>query len=262
MTRARTRNLAALVADDEKPARRRLVELLQRSAGIGAIHEARDGVEAVEVIRDFAPDLVLLDIQMPELDGFGVVANVGVERMPTTIFVTAYDRYAIRAFEVQALDYLLKPFSDERFEQTLERARARIGSESARGGSDRLVQLLAEGGGEKRRYLDRLVVKCSDCVRLLRSSEIDWIEAQGVYVNIHAGPVTLLHRATLSDLELRLDPLALTRIHRSSIVAIDRIVRLEPQAHGEFLAVLRDGTRLRVSRTYRAALEARLGQSL
>jgi two-component system, LytTR family, response regulator len=262
MTRTRARNLSILVADDEKPARRRLVELLHKSAWVGAIHEARNGVEAVEVIRDFSPDLVLLDIQMPELDGFGVIADVGVEKMPTTIFVTAYDRYAIRAFEVHALDYLLKPFSDERFEQALERARGRIGGESGRDAGGRMAQLLADGEGGQPRRLDRLVVKCSDCVRLLRSSEIDWIEAQGVYVNIHAGRTTLLHRASLSELEQRLDPLEFTRIHRSSIVAIDRIVRLEPQAHGEFFAVLRDGTRLRVSRTYRVALEARLGQPL
>jgi two-component system LytT family response regulator len=262
MTRTRTRDLSVLVADDERPARRRLVELLRKSAHVGAIHEASNGVEAVTVIREFCPELVLLDIQMPELDGFGVIANVGVEKMPATIFVTAYDRYALRAFEVQALDYLLKPFSDERFEQALAAARSRIGREAGRDAGARLAQLLAGGEGGQRRHLDRLVVRCSDCVRLLRSSEIDWIEAQGVYVDLHAGRTTLLHRVSLSELEQRLDPLEFTRIHRSTIVALDRVVRLEPHTHGDYVAVLGDGTRLRVSRTYRAVLETRLGQSL
>jgi two-component system LytT family response regulator len=262
MAKARAQILSVLVADDERPARRRLVELLRRFPFVGAIDEATNGVEAVAMIADRSPDLVLLDIQMPELDGFGVIANVGAENMPTTIFVTAYDRYAIRAFEANALDYLLKPFSDERFEQALERARKRIGAESARDGRDRMEDLLADEDRGRRRYLDRLVVKCNDGVRLLRSGEIDWIEAQGVYVSIHAGRTSLLHRASLNDLERKLNPLEFTRVHRSAIVALDRITRLTPHTHGDYMAVLADGTRLRVSRTYRALLEARLGQSL
>jgi len=261
MTRARAERLSVLVADDERPARRRLVELLRRFDFVGEVREAANGVEAVALIEECSPDLVLLDIQMPELDGFGVIANVGAENMPTTIFVTAYDQYAIRAFEVHALDYLLKPFSDERFEQALERARSRISRRSARESGD-MEALLATDDVGRQRYLDRLVVKCKDCVRLVRSSEIDWIEAQGVYVSIHVGRTTLLHRASVNELEQRLSPLEFTRIHRSTVVAIDRITRLEPHTHGDYVAVLTDGTRLRVSRTYRAALEARLGQSL
>ena len=261
MTRARAERLSVLVADDERPARRRLVELLRRFDFVGEVREAANGVEAVTLIEECSPDLVLLDIQMPELDGFGVIANVGAENMPTTIFVTAYDQYAIRAFEVHALDYLLKPFSDERFEQALERARSRISRRSARESGD-MEALLATDDVGRQRYLDRLVVKCKDCVRLVRSSEIDWIEAQGVYVSIHVGRTTLLHRASVNELEQRLSPLEFTRIHRSTVVAIDRITRLEPHTHGDYVAVLTDGTRLRVSRTYRAALEARLGQSL
>ncbi len=259
MPKLRAHSLSVLVADDERPARRRLVELLRRSSLVRVIHEAANGVEAVAAIRDHAPQLVFLDIQMPELDGFGVIANVGAARMPVTIFATAYDRYAIRAFEASALDYLLKPFSDERFEQALDRASSRIASRSPGDSADRLGGLLRDG---ERRYLDRLVVKRKDCVRLLRSSEIDWIEAQGMYVNLHVGRMSILHRASLNDLEQGLNPLEFTRIHRSAIVAIDRIARLEPHSHGEFVAVLTDGARLRVSRTYRAALEARLGQSL
>jgi two-component system LytT family response regulator len=262
MARTRALGLSVLVADDERPARRRLVELLRRYAFVGAIHEATNGVETVTIIGERSPDLVLLDIQMPELDGFGVTANIGAENMPATIFVTAYDRYAIRAFEANALDYLLKPFSDERFEQALERARKRIAGQSARAAGDRMGQLLADEAAGRRRYLDRLVVKCNDCVRLLPSSEIDWIQAQGVYVSIHAGQASLLHRASLNELERKLNPVEFTRIHRSAIVAIDRIARLEPHTHGEYVAVLADGTRLRVSRTYRVLLEARLGQSL
>ncbi len=262
MPRTQAQSLTVLVADDERPARRRLVDLLRRRPFVGAIHEASNGAETVAIIHAAVPDLVLLDIQMPELDGFGVIANVGAERMPATIFVTAFDRYAIRAFEVHALDYLLKPFSDERFEEALERARSRIGGRALREAGDRMGELLREGEAGRPRYLDRLVVKRSDGVQLLRTSEIDWIEAQGVYVDIHVGRTSLLHRASLSDLERTLNPLEFTRIHRSTIVAIERVVRLEPHTHGEYVAVLTDGTRLRVSRTYRPALEERLGQPL
>ena len=258
----RPQSLSVLVADDERPARQRLVELLRRSSAVCVIHEAANGVEAVAAIRAHAPQLVFLDIQMPELDGFGVITNVGAARMPATIFVTAYDKYAIRAFEANALDYLLKPFSDERFEQALDRASSRLASRSFDESADRLGALLRDGGSGGRRYLDRLVVKRKNCVQLLRSSDIDWIEAQGMYVNLHVGGTAILHRASLNDLERGLNPLEFTRIHRSAIVAIDRIARLEPHSHGEFVAVLTDGARLRVSRTYRSALEARLGQSL
>ncbi len=262
MPNVRAQRLSVLVADDERPARRRLVELLRRSSLVRVIHEAANGVEAVAAIRAYALQLVFLDIEMPELDGFGVIANVGAARMPVTIFVTGYDRYAIRAFEASALDYLLKPFSDERFEQALDRASSHIASQSPGDSADRLGGLLRDGDSGERRYLDRLVVKRKDCVHLLRSCEIDWIEAQGMYVNLHVGRTSILHRASLNDLEQGLNPLEFTRIHRSAIVAIDRIARLEPHSHGEFVAVLTDGARLRVSRTYRPALEARLGQSL
>jgi two-component system LytT family response regulator len=229
---------------------------------VGVIQEAANGIEAVAAIRAHAPQLVFLDIQMPELDGFGVITNLGAARMPATIFVTAYDRYAIRAFEANALDYLLKPFSDERFELALDRASSRIARESFDDSADRLDALLRNDGSGGRRYLDRLVVKRKSCVELLCCSDIDWIEAQGMYVSVHVGRTAILHRASLNDLERALNPLEFTRIHRSAIVAIDRIARLEPHSHGEFVAVLNDGARLRVSRTYRSALEARLGQSL
>lgn len=253
--------LAVLVVDDEPPARRRLVELLRRHPFVGAVHEVANGLDAVRTIQDCAPDLVLLDVQMPELDGFGVIANVGASSMPATVFVTAYDRYAVRAFEVNALDYLLKPFSDERFEQALQRARTRLGRRPSEA-ADRVGRLLAKDGPAGARHLDRLVVKCRDGVRLLPASAIDWIEAEGVYVSIHAGESSFLHRVSLIELESRLSPRLFARIHRSTIVAVDRIARLVPRTHGEYTAILADGTRLRVSRTYRAALEARLGQRL
>jgi two-component system LytT family response regulator len=262
MARPHAESLNVLVVDDERPARRRLVELLRRFPFVGRIHEAANGLEAVTVIEECAPDLVLLDVQMPELDGLGVIANVGAADMPATIFVTAYDRYAIRAFEANALDYLLKPFSDERFEQALERARGRLGGRPTRELGDRMGQLLAGEGSVAPHYLDRLVVRCNDGIRLLPSSEIDWIEAQGIYVSLHTGRTSLLHRVSLAELERRLSPRDFARIHRSTIVAIDRIKRLEPRTHGEYTAILADGTRLRVSRTYRAALEDRLGQPL
>jgi two-component system LytT family response regulator len=256
-----TDSLSVLIVDDERPARRRIAELLRKQAHIAQISEAANGVEAVEAIHDRRPDLVFLDVQMPELDGFGVIEQVGPERMPVTIFVTAYDSYAIRAFEAHALDYLLKPFSDERCEQALRRAHSLITARRSSELSGRLAELV---GGRDRgaASLDRLVVKLRDSLELVRSSEIDWLGAAGVYVEIHAGTRTYLHRATLGELEQRLDPRQFTRIHRSTIVAVDRIARLEPRTHGEHVAVLQDGTRLRVSRTYRAKLETRLGQPL
>jgi two-component system LytT family response regulator len=254
--------LSVLVVDDEGPARRRIGDLLRRQVGVGTVAEAANGVQAVEAIRERSPDVVFLDVQMPELDGFGVVSQIGAEQMPVTVFVTAYDAYAIRAFDAHALDYLLKPFSDERCEQALARAQELIAARRAKGQSRRLSELLARNGAEAPPSLDRLVVKQGGTLELLPTCRIDWLGAAGVYVEIHAGKKTYLHRGALADLERRLDPVAFTRIHRSTMVAIDRILRLEPQGHGEHLAVLQDGTQLRVSRTYRCNLEARLRQPL
>jgi len=265
MTTTEADRIRVLVVDDEAPARQRLTDLLEPTPWIAAVQEASDGRMAVAMILERRPDLVFLDIQMPELDGLGVIEEVidalGTDQLPLTVFVTAYDQHAIRAFESNALDYLLKPFSDERLEATLARARSRLDERQLRRFGDSVLQLItAQPAGEPR--LDRLVVKVSGATQLVRLADIDWIEAAGVYVNLHVAGAELLYRAALAELADRLDPAYFIRVHRSAIVNLDSIVRLEPASHGEFDVVLKHGGRARVSRTYRAALERRLGQSL
>ncbi|HET8967745.1 MAG TPA: LytTR family transcriptional regulator DNA-binding domain-containing protein [Candidatus Acidoferrum sp.] len=253
--------IRALIVDDEAPARQRLRDLLAKDNQISAILEAENGVAAVEMIQEQKPDLVFLDVQMPELDGLGVVEAVGAEEMPLTIFVTAYDQHAIRAFESNALDYLLKPFSDERLEAALARVKSRLDERTLRDLGRRMLQMVSKAPPQVRRW-DRLVVKSAGTTRFLRIAEIDWIEAAGVYVNLHAAGKEFLYRASLTDIAERLDPQRFIRIHRSAIVNIESIVQLEPASHGEFEVVLKNGSRARVSRTYRTQLEQRLGQSL
>ena len=226
-----------------------------------AIIEASDGLSAVEIIQDRRPDLVFLDVQMPELNGLEVIAEVGAERMPLTVFVTAYDQHAIRAFEANALDYLLKPFSDERFEATMARVSIRMDERSVREFGRGILRLISAGPAADL-PLDRLVVKSGGSTRFVRAADIDWIEAAGVYANLHVGGKELLYRAALSELAERLDPVRFVRIHRSAIVNIESILHLEPISHGEFEVILKDGSRSRISRSYRAQLEKRLGQSL
>jgi two-component system LytT family response regulator len=237
------RPLKVLVVDDEAPARRRLVDLLARVNEVGAILEAVDGTTAARMIGTDRPDAVFLDMQIPGPSGLDVVATVGADRMPVTVFVTAYDQYAIRAFEANALDYLLKPFSDERFEAAMRRVLGRLDQcQPAR--------------------WDRLVVKSAGATHIVRTTDIDWIEAVGVYVNLYVGGKALLYRSPIHVLADKLDPVHFVRIHRSAIVNIDSIVRLEPLSHGEFDVVLKHGGRTKVSRTYRSQLEQRLGQAL
>lgn len=250
-----------LVADDETPARQRLIDLLAKDAQIASVVEAADGEAAVESIEKKRPDLVFLDVQMPEIDGLGVIDAIGAAQMPLTVFVTAYDQHAIRAFEANALDYLLKPFSDERFEATMARVKARLDERSIGEFGQRILKMVAAAPAGERR-LDRLVVKSGGSTRFIRAIDIDWIEAAGVYVTLHVGGKELLYRAALNDLAERLDPRRFVRVHRSAVVNIESIVQLEPMSHGEFEAVLKNGSRTRVSRTYRAQLEKRLGQPL
>jgi len=246
-----------LVVDDEEPARQRLIDVLRKDANIAEVMEATDGMSAVTMIERENPDLVFLDVQMPELDGLGVIEAVGAAEMPLTVFVTAYDQHAIRAFEANALDYLLKPYSDERLEAALARARTRL-TETQAGSLLRLVAAAPRA----ERYLDRLVVKSGGVTRFLRVDEIDWIEGAGVYVNLHVAGKSLLYRSPLTQLAANLDPERFIRVHRSAIVNIDSIVQLDAVSHGEFDVTLRDGSVARVSRTYRALLERRLGQPL
>jgi two-component system, LytTR family, response regulator len=251
--------LRVLVVDDEAPARQRLIDLLRKDSGIGSIHEASDGQMAIAAIRALKPDVVFLDVQMPETSGLGVVAAVGASAMPLTIFVTAYDQHAVAAFEANALDYLLKPYSDERFESTMLRLMSRL---EERGIGEfgasvlRMIQPPAEG------TLDKLVIKSAGVTRFLAVSQIEWIEAAGVYVTIHSAGKEILHRASLSELEARLDSRLFIRIHRSAIVNLESVSHLESATHGEFEVVLKSGARVKLSRTWRAQLEQRLGQSL
>jgi two-component system LytT family response regulator len=272
--------LTVLVVDDEAPARRRLLDLLRQDAAIGTLLEASDGRMAIAQIAAARPDLVFLDIQMPELSGLDVVAAVGAQLMPLTVFVTAYDQHALRAFEANALDYLLKPFSDERLEATLARAKARLGGERMAAFGAHLLRMMgtapvggasaghaggaAAGAGAVAGapYLERLAIKTGGVTRLVRSADIDWIDGNGVYANLHVGGAVLLYRASLGELEAKLDPARFVRVHRSAILNVDSVISLASLTHGEFEALLKHGGRARVSRTYRAQLEQRLGQSL
>lgn len=251
-----------LVADDELPARQRLIDLLRRDEQVASVSEAADGQTAVEMIEREKPDLLFLDVQMPELDGLGVIDAIGAADMPLTVFVTAYDQHAIRAFEASALDYLLKPFSDERFEATMARVKARLDERSMREFGQRVMKMVSAAPSAPEKRLDRLVVKAGGTTRFIRVIDIDWIEAAGVYVTLHVGGKELLYRAALNDLAEKLDPRRFVRVHRSALINIESVVQLEPISHGEFEAVLKNGSRTRVSRTYRGQLEKRLGQPL
>ena len=253
--------IRVLVVDDEAPARQRLVDLLRKDPQVGSIAEAENGTAAVEMIQNERPDVVFLDVQMPELDGLGVIDAVGPEQMPLTIFVTAYDQHAVRAFEANALDYLLKPFSDERFDAAIARAKSRLDERSVRDFGQRMLQMVSQAP-PRECPLDRLVVKSGGTTRFVRVVDIDWIEAAGVYVNLHVGGKELLYRAALHELAEKLDPQRFVRVHRSAIVNIESILQLEPISHGEFEVVLKNGSRSRISRTYRLQLEKRLGQAL
>ena len=284
--------LRVLVVDDEKPARERVRRLLARDARVTVAGCCAGGAEALASLRAAAGrgepvQLLCLDVQMPEVDGFGVLAGLLAApelEMPAVIFVTAYDAFAVRAFEAHAVDYLLKPFSDERFHAAIDRALRAVRTRNA-------VELLSEmqallerrtsnasaaaGAGERRaarpspdtvssrQAIDRIVLKDAHRVRLLPVDQIVWVEAEGMYVRLHTrAQASHLHRASLSSLEASLDPQQFVRIHRSAIVNIDMVGELRQDAHGDFVAVLRNGSEVRVGRRFRERLQQRLGQAL
>jgi two-component system, LytTR family, response regulator len=253
--------LRVLVVDDEPLARARIRTLLLDDADVAIIGECADGGEAVEFIEKHWPDLVFLDVQMPVLGGFEVVEMVGAESMPAVIFVTAYDQYALRAFDVNALDYLLKPFDRERFEKALKRAKAQI--ERAQNGdfNERLLTLLKNIKAEQK-PLERLIVKSGGRVFFLRAEEIDWIESVGNYLRLHTGKESHLIRETMNRLEARLDSAKFLRIHRSTMVNIQSIKELRPGVRGEYEVILLDGTTLHLSRGYRDRLNENLKEML
>jgi DNA-binding LytR/AlgR family response regulator len=245
--------LRTLIVDDEAPARERLRRLLANFEGLDVIGEAEDGVRAVEAIEHLSPDLVLLDIQMPGLDGFGVLQ--ALEDPPAVIFVTAYDEYAIRAFEVHALDYLLKPFSQERLENAIRRAQ-----ESLAGEQDLAAQLgpLLESLAAEGQHLTRLAVRDRDRIRVLDAGEIDWIGIEEEQVMVHAGDQAYPIRRTLTELEARLDPKHFFRAHRSAIVNLDRVREVIPWFKGGHILRLSTGAEVDLSRAQARALRKML----
>ena len=245
--------IRTILVDDEPLAREKLRGFLESEPDFEVIGECRDGAEAIQAIQRERPDLVFLDVQMPELDGFEVLDRLDRQRLPAVIFVTAYDQYALKAFEVHALDYLLKPFDRQRLRQALARVRERRQADELR---TRLRALLAE----RNPYPDRLEVKSAGRVRIFRVDEIDWIDAAGNYVKIHAGGETLTLRETMGGIEQRLDPRLFMRIHRSTIVSIRRIRELQQQQHGDYVVVLEGGQRLTLSRSYRDKMQELLAR--
>jgi two-component system LytT family response regulator len=245
----------ALLVDDEPLAREGLRLLLADDPEFGAIHEARNGLEAVEAVRTLRPDLVFLDVQMPEMDGFAVVRTVGAEHMPAVVFVTAHDKYAIQAFEINALDYLLKPVTEDRFATALGRAKARLQARPADQASRQILSLL-ESIASPSRSLKRLAVRTAGKTVFVDVEDIDWMEAAENYVQIHAGRAEHLLHVTMNTLEKSLDPELFLRIHRSVIVNLRRIKELQPAMHGEYVITLQNGVRLQSSRMYNEKLKA------
>lgn len=250
--------LRALVVDDEPLARDRLSSFLADDPEVEVVGECADGPSAIAAIRGDRPDLVFLDVQMPGSDGFGVVESVGPEHMPVTIFCTAYDKYALRAFEARALDYLLKPFDRDRFSVALGRAKDQIRRRRESGVQEKL-QALLEDVKPAASGLDRLAVKSGGSVYFVRTDEIDWVEAAGNYTKLHAGKQTHLIRETMTALEAKLDPKRFARIHRSTIVNLERVRELQPYFHGDYVVIMGDGTQLTLSRNYRPRLGERFG---
>jgi two-component system, LytTR family, response regulator len=273
-----------LIVDDEPIARRRMRRLLRLEDDVDVIDDVGSGREAIEAIQRDRPDLVLLDVQMPDVDGFGVVDALGVDHMPPTIFVTAFNEYAVRAFDVHAIDYLLKPFDTDRFRAAFVRARVhleqRSSAEQGRKIRALLEQVLGEGGATavsdraasavgaanggtsapppRHRFVDRLMVKHDGRVYFVKATDVDWFEASGNYVRIHTGKVSHLIRETMQRVESQLDPSMFVRIHRAVIVNVDRIRELQPWFAGDYVVILRDGRQLKLSRTYREHLHTRM----
>jgi len=256
------RPIRTLVVDDEALAREKIRAFAESDPEIEIVGECSNGAEAVVAVRELAPDLILLDVQMPEQGGFEVLEACNGTRPPAVIFVTAYDQYAVRAFEVHALDYLLKPFDRERFEAAMARAKAHLREAKGGEGIDRKILDLLEELRAEKRYVERLVVKDAGRVFFLETEDIDWVEAEGNYINVHTAKKSHLLRDTISGLEAQLDPRKFVRIHRSAIVNISRIKELQPWTHGEYHVILRDGTQLTLSRNYRENLRNVLGNNL
>ena len=252
--------LRVLIVDDEPVARRRIRRLLRADRDVDVVGEAADGAAAVQAIAEKQPDLVFLDVQMPELDGFGVLKRLGPASTPVVVFVTAFDQYALRAFEVHAVDYLLKPFTRERLFDAV--ARVRESRQAGERRADPRLAALLEELTERPRFLRRLPVRAGSRIVLIDAGEIDWLQAADNYVLVHAGGREYLMRETLTRLEGELDPHEFVRIHRSVLVRFDRIGDLVPTVHGDYRVTLKNGVQLTLSRTYRDRVERALKRAL
>ena len=263
---AESKRLKTLIVDDEPLARRTIRNLLAGDPDVEVVGECGGGAEAVESIRRRPPDLLFLDIQMPGMDGFDVLSSVELERISAVILVTAYDAYALKAFEVHALDYLLKPFTDDRFREALARAKSHVEMREARGLAESLRAFLrgragaeeeetAAASSKKGGHLTRFMVKVGGRVIFVNPSDVDWIEADNYYVKLHVGGRAHLLRLSMKELEGRLDPKTFWRTHRSAIINLDRVRELHQHPSGEYVVVLRDGTELKLSRARRERLQ-------
>jgi two-component system LytT family response regulator len=247
-------SVRVLIVDDEPLARKRILDLLRDDAEIEVVGECSTSEAAVAAALEHKPDLVFLDVQMPEADGFAFLEGIGGGKMPAVIFVTAHDKYALRAFDSQAIDYLLKPFNEDRFRQALQRAKEQIRHGNVALSAERLAELLRQTQ-QPNRFSDRLVIKTGGRVLFVKTEEIDYVEAAGNYLVLHMGKEKHLIRETMQNLEARLDPERFLRTHRSTMVNIERIKELQPWFGGEYQVLLRDGRKLTLSRTYRARVQ-------
>jgi two-component system, LytTR family, response regulator len=255
------RTLRVLIVDDEPLARTGLRDLIGKDPELVCVGDCADGLAAVEAIESLKPDLVLLDVQMPEIDGFGVIRAIGAKRMPPVIFVTAHEEFALEAFRVHALDYLLKPFTDAELTAALERAKHLIREDGIQQLTQRLGELTRSVQPESR-YLARLTVRVAQRVQIVRVPDIDWIEAADYCARLHAGGSIHVVRVSLGALERLLDPASFVRVHRSAIVNLDRIKEFVSDGTGDGLVVLADGTRVRMARSRRGEVERVLGRAL
>jgi len=251
--------IRALIVDDELLARKFIRRLLKSDDEVEIIGECGNGKEALAAILEKKPDLVFLDVQMPEMNGFAVLEALTEEWIPAVVFVTAYDKYAIQAFEIHALDYLLKPFDPPRFALSLERAKQELRNRG-NGNGPRQIAALIDIFRAKPKYLDRLIVKAAGRIILLRTEEIEWLEADDKYLHLHVGAVSHLVRTTLNAMQSQLDPQKFLRIHRSTIVNVDRIKELHPSINGDQEVILHSGAKITLSRNYRNKFYSLLGK--
>ncbi len=251
--------IRTILVDDEPLAREKLRSFLERETGFEIVEECRDGREALLAIEAERPQLVFLDVQMPELDGFEVLEHLETDSMPVVVFVTAYDQYALKAFEVHAVDYLLKPFDRERFQEAVARARGEVERQEVGDMRGQLAAMLEDLKSQRPAYPERLVIKSSGRVVFLKVSDILWVDAAGNYVKLNTGTSSHQLRETMNGMEKRLDPEKFIRIHRSTIVNIDCIQEMQQQFHGDYVVILNGGQRLTLSRSFRDRLGDLLG---